>query len=43
MKDFVLFSVCVLDGSYGVYTDISFYRSWIQDQFDAKGGATFTP
>ena len=30
-------------GKYGVYTDVSFYRGWIQEQFDANGGATLVP
>jgi len=30
-------------GKYGVYTDVSFYHGWIQEQFDANGGATLVP
>merc|ERR1712130_161976 len=32
---------CAREGLYGVYADVSFFRTWIDETIAAKGGATF--
>jgi len=32
---------CAREGLYGVYADVPFFRTWIDEQIAAKGGATF--
>jgi len=34
---------CAQAGKYGVYADIAFFRTFIQEQFDANGGISLTP
>ena len=31
----------IQEGLYGVYADVPFFRTWIDEQIAAKGGATF--
>ena len=33
----------VQEGLYGVYADVPFFRTWIDETIRAKGGATFCP
>jgi len=34
---------CAREGLYGVYADVPFFRTWIDETIRVKGGATFCP